>query len=86
MDVGYGSFNKEAAGLEAAEGSFGTFIHHDGPQNHVLGLGQVTQKSERNVDWLCGLAGVRICGSKVLYIRVFEVHILHCLKPFHSTF
>lgn len=90
MDVGYGSFNKQAAGLEGGEGRIWTFIHHDGSQSCVLGLGQVTLQSKGNVNWLYELAGKRTCGSrcsKQKSLRFIDCIVLsHFILPSrHST-
>ena len=63
-DLGYGSFNEQAADLIGGEGRLWIFIHHDDSQGHVLGLGHVSQKTEGNTNWLYGLAGERTCRSK----------------------
>ena len=63
-NVGYSSFNKQAADLINGEGRLWILIHHDGSQGHVLGLGHLCQKREGNMNWLFELAGERACGSK----------------------
>ena len=65
-EIGYGWFNREAAGLEGRKGQIWTVIQHDGLQSHDLGLGQVTRKSEGSMNWLYELACKRTCGSSAL--------------------
>lgn len=84
-DVGYSSFNKQAADLIGGEGRLWILIHHDGSQSHVLGLGHVCQKSEGNMNWLYELAGERACGSKSFeqkFLRFIDCIVLsHIILP-----
>ena len=80
MDVGYGSFNKQAAGLKGVEGRIWTFIHHDGSHSHGLGLGQNTQKLAGN-----STGGLRCSKQKFLGFTDCIVLSHSILPSRHST-